>query len=291
MATLKSIKKRIGSVKNTQKITRAMKMVAAAKLRRAQQAITGSRPFVTKMGEIIEEIASKLPEEELQKLPLFSSRKKIKKITVFVMTSNKGLCGGFNGNLLRHAKKFLHEMKFRDIEIELICIGKKGREFFVSDGNFTISRFEPDWADDLPYDVALKLTQELGDKFINGETDEVYFIYNKFNSAISQEPSTTRLLPFDCDTQESYGIDFIYEPNKKKIMEDLIPRYLAAKTNIFHKESLASELGSRMTAMDNATKNAGEMIGSLSLQYNRLRQAAITTELMDIVNGAESIKS
>ena len=288
MATLKVIKKRISSVKNTQKITRAMKMVAAAKLRKAQIAIEGSRPFVEKMGDFIDQIASKMTDKQMKKFPLFGERAEIKKTLLFIMTSNKGLCGGFNGNLLRKAEKFINEEKKSGKSVEIVMIGKKGREYFTAKG-IEIDRYEPKWADNLSYEAALSLTESVSDRYKDGQVDRVCFMYNKFKSAISQEVSLTTLLPFEYEKKNDYNVDFIYEPNKELILNDLLPRFLAAKMTGFHKESIASELGSRMTAMDNATNNASDMINSLSLVYNRARQAAITTELMDIVNGAESL--
>jgi F-type H+-transporting ATPase subunit gamma len=287
MATLKSIKKRIASVKNTQKITKAMKMVAAAKLRRAQSAVTGSRPFVNKLREVVEQILGSVSDRDLS--PLLKPHESVKKARVYVFSSNRGLCGGFNSNLLRQADAFLKDLKKTGVGIELVVIGKKGREFFAA-RNVLIDKNILEWADAMSYEQALALTQELIGDYSEERVDEVYFIYNRFASAISQVPTVEKLLPLSLDAKSTYGIDYIYEPNRTEILQNLLPRYLASQVHKVHKESLASELGARMAAMENATKNASEMIGDLTLVYNRARQAAITTELLDIVNGAESLK-
>jgi len=287
MATLRDIKKRITSVKNTQKITKAMKMVAAAKLRRAQTNVMGSRPYLNKLKEIVLDISSQADEKKGN--PLFKAREEVKKVAVLVFTSNRGLCGGFNSNLLRKADAFLKELKLKGVETELVIIGKKGREFFKARG-VEISDTNVDWAEDFPFEDAAKLTEEVAKQYIDGEIDEYYLIYNKFISAITQENTIEKLLPIELEeAEETYGVEYIYEPSKEALLEKFLPKFLATQVYKSHLESLASELGARMAAMDSATKNASEMIGKLTLQYNRARQAAITTELMDIVNGAEAI--
>lgn len=287
MATLKTIKKRITSVKSTQKITKAMKMVAAAKLRRAQQSVLGSRPFVNKLKDVVEQIVSKLSDKDHS--PLMIAREEVCRAKVFVFSSNRGLCGGFNSNLLRRADTFVKDLKKQGIAVELIVIGKKGREFFAA-RHVTVDQNILTWAESISYEEALTATQELATNYVDGLFDEVYVIYNQFISAISQKPTVEKLLPLAFKTDSTYGIDFLYEPNKADILNDLLPRYMASQLQKVHKESLASELGARMAAMESATKNASEMIGKLTLLYNRARQAAITTELLDIVNGAESLK-
>ncbi len=288
MATLRDIKKRIFSVKSTQKITKAMKMVAAAKLRRAQSAVVGSRPYSKKLEEIVLDIVSKSSERDANKL--FVGHETVQKAELLVYSSNRGLCGGFNSNLLRKSERFVRELKLKKVSTNLCMIGKKGREFFTV-RKYELAKLHPEWADRFSFDDAIAVTKDAVDRFNAGEIQEFYLSYNRFKSAISQEPTIEKLLPLSLPVAESsYGVDYIYEPGKIELLNDLLPKYLATKVYKAHLESVASELGSRMSAMDSATKNASEMIGALTLKYNRARQASITKELMDIVNGAEAIK-
>lgn len=288
MATLKSIKKRIVSVRNTQKITRAMKMVAAAKLRRAQMAVLGGRPYLNTMRDVVTDIASKVGDQGLN--PLFKVREQIKKARVYVFSSNRGLCGGFNSNLLRFLDGFVTNLKKSGIECEIVTIGKKARDF-CNVRKIKVHESNTSFADRMTFEEAKSISEKLTQSFLENQVDEVYFIYNSFVSAINQTPVAEKLLPMTvAQKEQSFGIDFLYEPGKAEILDDLLPRYLASLVFNVHKESVASELGARMSAMENATKNASEMIGQLTLRYNRARQAAITTELLDIVNGAESLK-
>lgn len=290
MATLKDIRKRIHSVKNTQKITKAMKMVAAAKLRRAQQAVQGGRPYLNKLEELIGQIAERLPAKD--KNVLFCPREEIKNVAVFVMTSNRGLCGAVNSGLLKKAYPFIQELRNEGKNVHLTIIGRKGRDF-MNARKVSFQRFEEAWAEKMDLQDVRVLVNDLVEQFKAKQIDECFFIFNNFVSAMTQEPSIECILPMGLATQnstETFGTDFIYEPSKKAILEDLLPRFLTGKVYACHKEALASELGARMTAMDSATNNASEMLGTLTLQYNRARQAAITVELLDIVNGAESLK-
>jgi F-type H+-transporting ATPase subunit gamma len=285
-ATLKTIRKRIVTVKSTQKITKAMKMVSAAKLRRAQMAVVASRPYAQKLEEVVAGIMAKSP----SKHPLMQVRESVKRVEILMYTSNRGLCGGFNSNLLRRADTFIKGLKQQGIACRLIVIGKKGRDFFAA-RQITIDENNIAWAVSLTFPEAMALTQTLSARYAAGEFDEYYIIYNRFVSAMSQVVTIDKLLPFAVASKDqAYGVDAIYEPSKEGIVNELLPKMVANKIFKAHLESLASELGSRMSAMDNATKNASEMILKLSLKYNRARQAAITTELMDIVNGAESLK-
>lgn len=287
MASLRDIKKRIGSVKNTQKITKAMKMVAAAKLRRAQMAVIGSRPYSDKLKEVVMDIVAKSSSKGRH--PLFKAREEVKTVRVLVFASNRGLCGGFNSNLLRRLERFLREIKMQGKSYEIHAIGKKARDYLTA-RKYEIKGFYAEWADALDFDAAVELTEKTIAGYVNGEFDEFYLVYNKFKSAISQEPTIEKLVPLAMDDSEpAYGIDYIYEPSKEELLREQLPKFIAMQIYKAHLESLASELGSRMSAMDNATSNASDMIDRLSLKYNRARQAAITTELMDIVNGAEAI--
>lgn len=291
MATLKTIRKRITSVRNTQKITKAMKMVAAAKLRRAQMAVVASRPFADRLREVLNVVAER---EANSGHPLLKSVENPKKAAFLLFTSNRGLCGGFNSTLLRKLETHLNHVKSRYELIDLSVIGKKGRDFYK------VRHRDPkevflEYADKFPFAEAQAVADRMMEGFEAGEYDEYYIVYNRFKSALSQEVEFQKILPFtaekpavNANTHSTYGP--IFEPGKKEILDYLIPKYVATQIYRAHLESLASELGARMTAMENATKNAKEMIGLLTLEYNRLRQAAITTELMDIVNGAEAIK-
>jgi F-type H+-transporting ATPase subunit gamma len=290
MATLRDIKKRIGTVKNTQKITKAMKMVAAAKLRRAQMAVIGSRPFAGKLEQVVRDIAAKSSSAKGKVNPLFVARDQKKKVELLVFTSNRGLCGGFNSNLLRQTGAFLKDLRAKNLDVCLNVVGKKGREFFTARQIKIDNQYIP-WAEKFPYEEANQYMADVVQRFLAGEIDEFYIVYNKFVSAIKQDITFQKLLPLDLPQGDvSHGLDFIYEPSRRELLDTLLPKYLATQVFKAHLESLASELGSRMSAMDSATNNAVDMIGKLTLKYNRARQSAITTELMDIVNGAESLK-
>lgn len=293
MATLKTIRKRITSVKNTQKITKAMKMVAAAKLRRAQQAVVAIRPYADEIKSLVS-----LVREKSFELPhfFFESRPEVKKVLLLVFTSNRGLCGGFNSNILRRTETFAKELESKGHSITLRVVGKKGRDFFKA------RKREPhevylDYADRLSFEEANQLAVGMLTDFGQEAFDACYLAYNGFKSALSQDIRIHQLIPYKHEKGEGgisneprMFVDFLYEPDKQELVNELIPRYVACELFRAHRESVASELGARMTAMENATSNAREMIKLLTLQYNRVRQAAITKELMDIVNGAEAIK-
>lgn len=292
MATLKSIKKRIVSVKNTQKITKAMKMVAAAKLRRAQEAVNGARPYAETLQAIIQDISAK-SQGEKQGSPLFVAREEVKTIGVFVCTSNRGLCGSFNSALLRQTLAWINEKIRAGVNVKVFVAGRKGRDFFNS-RKVEVVEANPAWAEKMSFEAVQELSARFTQEFLDGSIDEFTIVYNRFYSALRQVPTFEQILPLSIgekkEVEESYGIDFIFEPSKQEILADILPKFLATQVYKSHLESLASELGARMSAMDSATSNASDMIGRLTLSYNRLRQAAITTELMDIVNGAESLK-
>lgn len=286
MATLKDIRKRITSVRNTQKITNAMKMVAAAKLRRAQMAVVAARPYANKLKEVICSVAA-IGDPEAH--PLFVGKVIPRRASFLLYTSNRGLCGGFNSNLLRRTETYLKVNMTQYELIDLKIIGRKGRDFFHSRKKDPSEVFI-DYADSFPFEGAEKISQGMIEGFIEGDFDEYYLVYNRFKSALTQEVQIEKLIPVSVEKTTGQEIDYLYEPNRKEVLNSIIPKYLATQLYRAHLESLASELGARMTAMESATNNASEMIDSLTLQYNRLRQAAITKELMDIVNGAEAMK-
>lgn len=288
MASLKSIKKRIVSVKNTRQITKAMKMVSAAKLRRAQENVVAARPYARKLGEVLQRLA-KSQDTDLH--PLLEKRAPEKALVILV-TSDRGLCGGFNVNIGKAAERFIKERKGDFADISLLTVGRKGYEFLKN--RQTIRKNYTGVFAKLNYQAAALLAQEVIEGYLAGEYDEVYLFYNAFRSVMSQDITVQQLLPVtppDAAGEEGeYVPEYIYEPSRTELLGELLPKYLEVTIFKALLESVASEHGARMTAMDSASKNATEMIGKLTLQYNRARQAAITTELMEIISGSESIK-
>ena len=286
MATLKAIRKRISSIRNTQQITKAMKMVAAAKLRRAQEAALQARPYADKMAELLHNVSARVSREAH---PLLKIRDE-KKIHLLLFTSDRGLCGGYNANLIRAAEAFIRR-EGSGREIHLAMVGRKGADYFrrrraqISDRHVNILATP---AEDLAAEVAAKVI----DRFVKGETDAVYILYSRFRSALSQVPTLEKLLPVALPETENVEqlTEYLYEPSVDALLASLLPK--VAEVAIFRAllEATASEHGARMTAMDSATTNAAKMMGSLTLQMNRARQASITRELMEIVGTAEALK-
>lgn len=297
MANLKIIRKRIGSVKNTQKITRAMKMVAAARLRRAQQAITELRPYAVKTMEVLSSVAMRAGEEEVH--PLLARRER-KKVLLVALTSDRGLAGAFNANINKAAFRRWKELEGQGIEVSFAVIGRKARDFLRRRGAKIEFEFTGVF-EDLTVMKAGEIGRAIVAEYKTDGFDEVLLAYNEFKSAISQRVVLEPLLPIvpqggaqsDGGAGENSGdasVDFIYEPSKSALLDRLLPMYVEIEIFRALLESVASEHGARMTAMDNATKNASELVGKLTLAYNRARQAAITTELMEIIGGAEALK-
>jgi F-type H+-transporting ATPase subunit gamma len=286
MASLKSIKKRIVSVKNTRQITKAMKMVSAAKLRRAQENVVAARPYAKKLGEVLDRLAKSQGEGGS---PLLQKRNSQKALLI-VVTSDRGLCGGFNANICKAAERFVREKKGEYTEISVMTIGRKGYEFLKN--RQKIHKNYGNVLSNLNYPTAALLAQEVIEGFVTEEYDEVFLLFNAFRSVMSQDITLQQLLPIVPETtaDEEYAPEYIYEPSKGELLAELLPKHIEVQMFKAFLESVASEHGARMTAMDSASKNATEMIGKLTLQYNRARQAAITTELMEIISGAESIK-
>lgn len=286
MASLKSIKKRIVSVKNTRQITKAMKMVSAAKLRRAQENVVAARPYASKLAEVLERLAR---QQDADVHPLMEKRVPEKALLILV-TSDRGLCGGFNANISKTAERFVREKKGSYKELSIMTIGRKGYEFLKN--RQKIYKNYTSVFSNLNYQTAALLAQEVVQGYLDGDYDEVFILYNAFKSVMSQDITLQPLLPITPpETQEDeYAPEYIYEPSKTELLGELLPKHIEVQVFKALLESVASEHGARMTAMDSASKNATEMIGKLTLQYNRARQAAITTELMEIISGAESIK-
>ncbi len=289
MANLRAIRKRIGSVKSTQQITKAMKMVSAAKLKRAQDAIVAARPYARKMREVVHAIARRAGQDAH---PLLSSRE-TKKLGLLVITSDRGLCGGFNSNLLRAVNRFLRENQGRYEEVALFVVGRKARDFFRR-RRIPMRKEYINILGSLSYSHAERLAHDLVDGYLAGEFDEVVIAFNEFRSAISQSVRRDRLFPIAFEPAEGEaaeaGIDYLYEPSQKEILAALLPKYVETQILRMLLESVAGEHGARMTAMDSATNNAVDMISRLTLQMNRARQASITKELMEIIGGAEALK-
>lgn len=289
MASLRDIRKRIQSVKSTQKITKAMKMVSAAKLRRAQDAILTARTYAEKLHEVIGSLAARV---ETKTHPLLQDREEKKKLLLLVFTSDRGLCGAFNSNLLKQVEAYVKERISNYPEgIELFVIGKKGVEY-LKKRKYNVTESWVGIYQKEQYETAKMIGEKIVDKFVSGDCDEVVIVYNKFRSAISQVPTFLKLLPVEpIEIPENVPkTEYIYEPDKETLINELMPRNVYTQLHRGVLESIASELGARMTAMDNATNNARDMIDKLTLLFNKTRQASITKELMEIIGGAEAIK-
>jgi F-type H+-transporting ATPase subunit gamma len=289
MPSLKAIRRRIVSVKNTQKITKAMKAVAAARLRKAQEAIIALRPYAQKLDEVIAEVAARRPPDE-EPHPLLAVREP-KRVALIVLTSDRGLAGGFNANINRAAERFIREHKAEYEKIELNIVGRKGREYFKR-RNYEVHDEYMGVFGEVSVERAREITTAEIEDYTQNDLDAVYLVYNEFKSAMSQRVVIEKLLPVQpAKLPESAGqVDYKFEPSRRELLDHLLP--LNVETQIYRAilESIASEFGARMTAMDNATNNAVDMIGRLTLEFNRARQAAITKELMEIVGGAEALK-
>lgn len=288
MPSLKSIKKRISSVKNTRQITKAMKMVSAAKLRRAQENVVAARPYATKLAEVLGRLAGSVPADCS---PLLQRREGASKALLVVVTSDRGLCGGFNANLCKAADRFIKENRSNYAELKIMTLGRKGHDFLKN--RHGVWKNHANIQSNLTFQTAVVLAREIIDDYLAGEYDEVHFLYNEFRSVMSQEITFTQLLPVtppESDTEEVVPREYIYEPGQAELLAELLPKHIEVQIFKTLLESVAGEHGARMTAMDSASKNATEMIGKLTLIYNRARQAAITKELMEIISGAESVK-
>jgi F-type H+-transporting ATPase subunit gamma len=298
MPSLQSVRRKIDSVKKTQKITKAMKMVAAAKLKRMQDRILAARPYALKMRDTIRNLSRRVNRNAH---PLLRMREG-NRIVVAVVTSDRGLCGAFNANILRTAMTTLKEFEARGAKVEVAVIGRKGRDFFRRRA-YTVRREVVDVFEKLSFEHGMLMGSELKaiPDYVDGQIDAVYAIYNEFKSPIQQRVVVERLLPIDwvveiADVKEvapptqSVAGGYLYEPSEDELLEQLLHRNFHVQAYRILLESSAAEQGARMAAMDGATRNAGELIKKLTIYYNKTRQAAITKELMDIVGGAEALK-
>jgi len=308
MATLREIRRRISGVKSTQKITKAMKMVAAAKLRRSQDAVIAARPYARKMKELLQQLSAVV---DVTAQPLFASRE-VKNVAIIVVTADRGLCGAFNANIIRAAVHHIRT-QYADLQaagnVKLIVIGKKGHDFFFKN-EYHIAEKHLGIFSALNFSKAQAIAGEFVRRYLRGEYDRVQVVYNEFKSIVHQKLVIDQLLPIPDHTapqpsgtdaaksqpkEESHaggkaGIDYIYEPSGAEIISALLPKHLNFQLWKVLLESNAAEQGARMTAMDNATTNASDMIRELQLSYNNARQASITKELLEIVSGAEALK-
>jgi F-type H+-transporting ATPase subunit gamma len=292
MANLKAIRRRISSVQNTQKITRAMKMVAAARLRKAQDAVESFRDYAELTSAILGEVAAGSSEDDHELL----QRRPTEKRLVLLFSSDRGLCGAFNSNLFRVVESLARE---EEADTVLSHVGRKGRDYFSV--RETPTEFVYDGVyDDVSYDTASRIARELSAKYVSGEVDRIDMAFNEFVSVASQKPVVRQLLPVELTDREGPGDDdgdnddlgpvgLIYEPDRASLLGALLPRYVEVQVYRALVETVAAEHAARMSAMDSATNNAADMIENLTLVYNRARQSAITSELMDIVGGAEAL--
>ncbi|MEM8927371.1 MAG: ATP synthase F1 subunit gamma [Bacteroidota bacterium] len=284
MANLKEIRNRIASVKSTMQITSAMKMVSAAKLKKAQDAITAMRPYANKLTELLQNLSASLDGDIGAK---YTDNRELKKILVVSITSNRGLCGAFNSNIIKESVSLYHG-KYGGKQVDYITIGKKGNDILSK--KFNIVSNESSVLEDLTFENVAAIAEDLMTKFTEGEYDRIELVYNQFKNAATQILTTEQFLPIiPVVGDASASADYIFEPSKQEIVEQLIPKSLKTQLYKAIRDSFASEHGARMTAMHKATDNAGELKDQLTLTYNKARQSAITGEILEIVSGAEAL--
>ena len=288
MPSLRDIKRKITSVKKTQQITKAMKMVAAAKLRRSQERVIAARPYSRKMLAVIASLAARV---ERAQHPLLAKREP-KRVKLMILTSDRGLCGAYNTNIIRKAVEAVREFQAQGKEVRLNIVGRKGRDVFRKRSAYTLGQT---WTDlgMIDYNKSAAVGRNIVEKFTAGETDEVYLLYNEFKSVIQQKVTLEKLLPVEPPAETDpfmAAVDYLYEPSAEAILSSILPKHIEVQLFRALLESQASEMGARMTAMDSATRNAKEMIEKLTLKFNKQRQAAITKEISEIVGGAEALK-
>jgi F-type H+-transporting ATPase subunit gamma len=291
MPSLKDLKNRIGSVKSTQKITSAMKMVAAAKLRKAQEQAIASRPYCSSMEKIVTSLANKLIDNAPE---LLKGKKEIKKQLLVIFSADRGLCGGFNGSISRAVKLEVKKSNDLGIETKLLFVGRKSADTLKKDFQQHIVEIVTGNSTNPNYSDALSISSKIVDLYQRDEFGSCKIIFNKFLSAIAQEVTLKSLIPIETNNEDASNNNQVssvyeYEPSEEVILEELLNKNIATQLFSAQMESTASELAARMTAMDNATRNAGDLIDRLTLQYNRTRQAFITKELIEIISGAEAL--
>lgn len=286
MANLKEIRNRISSVSSTMQITSAMKMVSAAKLKKAQDAITAMRPYADKLTELLQSLSATLDADSGSK---FAEQREVNKVLIVAITSNRGLCGAFNSNIIKEVSRLVKE-DYANQEVSYLTIGKKANDIFAKTGKVLVNK--SDVFDELTFDNVAAIAEMIMDKFVEGEFDKIELVYNKFKNAATQivmKEQFLPIVPMAGDTK--VNLDYIFEPSKEKIVEQLIPKSLKTQLYKAIRDSFASEHGARMTAMHKATDNATELRDQLKLTYNKARQAAITNEILEIVGGAEALNN
>ena len=286
MANLKEIRNRISSVSSTMQITSAMKMVSAAKLKKAQDAITAMRPYANKLTELLQNLSATLDSDSGSK---YAEQRDVENVLIVAITSNRGLCGAFNSNIIKQVNHLVSNA-YANKNVSVLAIGKKANDAFTKKGIVIDNKSEV--FDDLTFDNVSKIAKMIMSNFVEGDYDKVELVYNRFKNAATQIVMTEQFLPIKpVETNETVNLDYIFEPSKEEIVETLIPKSL--KTQLFKsvRDSFAAEHGARMTAMHKATDNATELRDQLKLTYNKARQAAITNEILEIVGGAEALNS
>ena len=294
MANLKELRNRISSVSSTQKITKAMQMVAASKLRRAQENVETARPYSDKLGDILNNLSASFSSQD-NAPELLAGNGNDKSHLLIIATSERGLCGGFNTSIVKLAKEHILQLKEEGKEIKLIIIGKKGKELLQRDfGQEIIDIYDFSEVKDLGFIEAEKVAENILSLFEEGKFDICSLYFAKFDSVLSQVPVCQKLIPFDIESEvneekDIENICYEYEPDEEDILKELLPKNLSVQILRALLENVASEFGARLTAMDNATRNASDMIDDLTITYNRSRQASITSELIEIISGAEAL--
>ena len=284
MANLKEIRNRISSVSSTMQITSAMKMVSAAKLKKAQDAITAMRPYANKLTELLQNLSATLDADSGSK---YATQRDVNKVLIVAITSNRGLCGAFNSNIIKEVMS-LASNKYANQEVSYVTIGKKANDALSKNGNVAANHSEV--FDDLTFDNVAEIAESLMNRFVEGEYDKIELVYNKFKNAATQIVMNEQFLPIVAtEGDTNTNLDYIFEPTKAEIVETLIPKSLKTQLYKAVRDSFASEHGARMTAMHKATDNATELRDQLKLTYNKARQAAITNEILEIVGGAEAL--
>ena len=290
MATLRDIKQKISGVKKTKQITRAMNMVAAARLRSTQGKMENFAPYARKFSEVLGNLAGQINPDVH---PLLSKREKVSKVELLHFTADRGLCGSFNMNSINKAEKWIKEQGTKGLDVRLTLVGKKGRDYFRRK-TVPVTAAHTNIYGTADISFVNKLTAGFIQRFMAGEIDEVYVLFSRFLSMARQEPTLLKLIPIEPPKQEgaeAAKVDYLYEPSSEQLLVDLLPKHISVQILNAFLQQETSEHAARMAAMDNATKNCSELIGSLTLIYNKARQAAITAELMDIVGGAEALRS
>jgi F-type H+-transporting ATPase subunit gamma len=289
MATLQDIRRKIGAVKKTQQITKAMNMVSAAKLRGAQQRMEGFRPYAAAFAKMLGNMAGRV-EPDIH--PFFQQAEPVERVGLVLMTADRGLCGSFNVNLINTAVKFMREKEAAGIEVSLICVGRKGRDFFRRRKQEMLAQYVDVW-NKFDFSNAVTVAREMMNAFLSGGVQEVHLIHANFINMAIQRPMMVQLLPIkpgEAEQEAEGGAEYLFEPPMEQFLEYLLPKYINVQVYHGFLENSASEYAARMTAMDNAQSNCKEMINTLTIVMNKARQAAITRELMDIVGGAEALK-